>query len=695
VLSARSGHAAAHPAAVPGRVATVSAKRPIRVQPVHLYCGLVAALGGALIFQLLDFSALVSIQRAPVLFTAFAIVVVVGELMPITLPRRDDSASITISTTFAFAILLAYGTGPAVLALAVASAIGDAATRVVWWKALFNVGQYALAMGACGLLLDSTISLGHGLTGFTTVELLWVVAAGAAFFLVNMAAMTVMLVLDNDTTLWAIVRDELPFQALVTGMLLAIAPIVVLVAESTPLLILVIFIPMVVAYRTLKIARDKDYQALHDGLTGLPNRVLFFRRVEAALREAPSHTGRSVVMVVDLDHFKQINDTLGHSVGDLLLRAVAERIEGVLNEGDSTARLGGDEFGVLLRNAIDRAEVESVAARIIDVLEQPFTIDSTRLDVGASIGSTLFPEHGEQADILVQRAEIAMDVAKAGAGGHVVYSPSHDQHSPERLALVGELRQAIGDRSLRLYYQPKISLRTGEVIGLEALARWIHPQRGFIPPDEFIPLAERTGLIRPLTMLVIEEALRQSRELRQAGYELSVAVNLSARTLQDVHFPDELARLLADAGVEARWLHLEITESMIMEDRARSMEVLDRLHAMGHPLSIDDFGTGYSSLAYLKRLPVDEIKIDKSFILNMAVDTDDEMIARSTVDLGHNLRLRVVAEGVETPEAWHKLAAMGCDQAQGYLMSRPLPPDELGRWLAGWKPRQVQWLPIG
>jgi diguanylate cyclase (GGDEF)-like protein len=394
-------------------------------------------------------------------------------------------------------------------------------------------------------------------------------------------------------------------------------------------------------------------------------------------------------MIVDLDHFKEINDTLGHHVGDLLLRDAGVRIQSMLGEADTVARLGGDEFGVLLHGVLERAEVESVAARIVAALEQPFTIDSTRLDVGASIGSAMFPEHGDDADTLIQRADIAMYVAKVGHGDHVVYSSIHDQHSPERLALVGELRQAIIAESLLLYYQPKVGVAGKQVLGLEALARWIHPDRGFIPPDEFIPLAERTGLIAPLTTMVIEKTLQQIRGLHRDGHQVSIAVNISARILRDDGFPGEVERLLAEAGVESRWLHLELTESMVMEDPERAVEILGRLSAMGISLSIDDFGTGYSSMAHLKRLPVDEIKIDKSFVLDMAVDASDAVIARSIIDLGHNLGLSVVAEGVETPEVLAQLETMGCDQVQGYLFSRPLPAEDVSRWLSGWQRRRL------
>ncbi len=468
------------------------------------------------------------------------------------------------------------------------------------------------------------------------------------------------------------------------------------IADAAPVLVPVIFAPMLVAYRTAVVSSEKEHQALHDALTGLPNRTLFFRYVEQAVGARRSGVGSGVscaVMIVDLDRFKEINDTLGHHVGDVLLREVGERLRAVVGSQAGVARLGGDEFGVVLRAVLEWAEVEAVAAGIVAALERPFTIANMRLDVGASVGSALFPEHGSDADTLIQRADIAMYVAKAASADHVVYSSAHDQHSPERLALVGELREAIGAGGLVLHYQPKVSLGSGRVEGVEALVRWPHPERGLVAPDEFIPLAERTGLIRPLTTLVIEQALAQCRAWHAAGWPLVVAVNLSARSLQDGRLPEDVGRLLAAAGVQARWLKLELTESMVMEDRVRAVEVLDRLHAMGLSLSIDDFGTGYSSLAYLKRLPVDELKIDKSFILHLAVDGNDAVIARSTVDLGHNLGLKVVAEGVETPEVCGQLAAMGCDIAQGYLISRPLPAEDLTRWLTNWQQRHGDTIP--
>jgi diguanylate cyclase (GGDEF)-like protein len=659
------------------------------ITPVTVYQFAVALAGCGLTVLAFRLWPPVQLDGYHLQFWLFAIAVVISELRPVVVSLGQGTSQMTVSTTFAFALLLTVGVTPAVLVLGLASAVGDLVTRRSLIVVAFNVGQYAIAMFVCGFVLDRMVGFNPGIAHFPPLVLAWVTVAGAAFFVINFMSIAVLIRIARGVSLRAYVREEGPLGGLITGMLLAIAPIVVVIVREAPVLLPVVFAPMLMAYRTAVVSSEKEHQALHDALTGLPNRTLFFKHVEQAVVGARRAGLVSAVMIVDLDRFKEINDTLGHHVGDVLLGQVGERLQSVVGAQASVARLGGDEFGVVLGNVLERAEVEGVAAKIVDALEQPFTIANMRLDVGASIGSALFPEHGEDADTLIQRADIAMYAAKAGSGDHLVYSPVHDQHSPERLALVGELREAIGQGRLVLHYQPKVVLGTRQVEGVEALVRWPHPERGLVAPDEFIPLAERTGLIRPLTTVVIEQALAQCRAWQGAGFPMVVAVNLSARILQDVQLPSDVARLLAAAGVEARWLKLELTESMVMEDRVRAVEVLDRLHAMGVSLSIDDFGTGYSSLAYLKRLPVDEIKIDKSFILHMAVDGNDALIARSTVDLGHNLGLRVVAEGVETPEVWSQLEAMGCDIAQGYLISRPLPAEELTRWLTNWANRHT------
>ena len=321
------------------------------------------------------------------------------------------------------------------------------------------------------------------------------------------------------------------------------------------------------------------------------------------------------------------------------------------------------------------------ANQALKALEEPFVLGVLTLDMGASIGIALWPDHGEDADALLQRADIAMYMAKQSHDGYTVYSSERDETSPRRLALMGELRHAIDDNQLFPLYQPKINLQSGRAVGVETLVRWRHPNLGVIPPDQFIPLAEQTGLIKPLTIWVLTAALRQCRLWLEAGLEFSVAVNLSVRNLLDPQLPTQVGELLKICGVAPKFLELEITESIIMADPAHAMEVLAELRKMGIGLSIDDFGTGYSSLGYLKKLAVDEIKIDKSFVKEMAHNEDDTAIVRSTIDLAHNLGLKVVAEGVESQETLDRLAALGCDEAQGYHISRPIPAPELTRWM--------------
>jgi diguanylate cyclase (GGDEF)-like protein len=430
-------------------------------------------------------------------------------------------------------------------------------------------------------------------------------------------------------------------------------------------------------------AEEKEFQALHDGLTGLPNRTLFHDRVRQAIRIGRRETLRVGVMLMDLDRFKEVNDTLGHHNGDIVLNEVAARLQASLRESDSVARLGGDEFAVLLPNVQELSATRIVAEKILKALERPFAIGSLMVDIGASIGIALYPEHGDDADSLLQRADVAMYVAKEAHSGWEIYAAGKDSYTPSRLELVGELRQAIEHDELVLYYQPKLDLQTHRVKAVEALARWQHPRHGLLTPDKFIPLAEHTGLIKPLTLHVLALALRQCRAWHEAGFDLSVALNLSMRDVLDREFPDEVNRLLRTWDVLPSWLELEITESTIMADPQRALDVLSRLSASGITLAIDDFGTGYSSLAYLKHLPVDEIKIDKSFVMQMATADGDAMIVRSIIDLGRNLGLQVVAEGVENKDVLDQLTSLGCDLAQGYFISRPVPPDQFSAWLEG------------
>lgn len=433
------------------------------------------------------------------------------------------------------------------------------------------------------------------------------------------------------------------------------------------------------------------YQATHDALTDLPNRTLLYDRLQSAIAAGQFENQPVALLLMDLDRFKEINDTLGHQRGDFVLKQVGQRLRNVVWEPDLVVRLGGDEFAVLLPRMARAEDIHVAAQKILQALEEPFVIEGLPIVVEPSIGIALYPDHGANAETLLQRSDVAMYAAKEAGSGYLIYDANHDRHTPRRLALMGELRQALESNQLSLHYQPKIDLRTHTVVCVEALARWQHPAYGLIPPDQFILPAEGSGLIRPLTRWVLHTALRQCRAWQQEGIQINMAVNLSRRNLQDPALPGQVAELLSTSGVAPACLELEITESAIMADPAHAMEILTNLSRMGVRLSIDDFGTGYSSLGSLKRLPVSELKIDKSFVIGMAADEDDAVIVRSTIDLAHNLCRKVVAEGVENQETWDRLVTLGCDEAQGYYISRPLPADELTRWLkeSPWKVSSV------
>jgi diguanylate cyclase (GGDEF)-like protein len=434
-----------------------------------------------------------------------------------------------------------------------------------------------------------------------------------------------------------------------------------------------------VRYERSKAEERIRHLAYYDSLTDLPNRTLFQNRLEMAVANAHRVGGPLSVLIMDLDGFKDINDTMGHLMGDAVLREIGRRLQAAVRESDTVARLGGDEFAVMLPG-IEQSGAELTARKLIAAVQEPLTIEGLNLDVHGSVGIAISPGHGVEAALLVQRADVAMYVAKEDRSGCVVYAPELDRHSPERLALMGDFRHAIARGELRVVYQPKINVKTREVFGVEALVRWQHPQLGLILPERFIPMAEQTGAVRPLTLWMLERALQQSLEWKRSGYELVAAVNLSPRNLHDAELPERVRALLELLGAPASLLELEITESVIMSDPLRSLQVLTRLSRMGLRLAVDDFGTGYSSFSYLRKLPVHEIKIDKSFIDDMS-ENGDEVIVQSTIELAHNLGLTCVAEGIQDQATLERLAVLGCDSAQGDFISPPLDGAGLLSWL--------------
>ncbi len=468
---------------------------------------------------------------------------------------------------------------------------------------------------------------------------------------------------------------------------------VVLVAMGVALLLLWLALLHSVSLSGRRLRQQiahNEHQAMHDALTGLPNRTQLFERMEETL-EVAERDGRQVgVLLLDLDGFKEVNDTLGHNNGDRMLNVVAMRLRNALRGSDVLARLGGDEFGVLLPDIEDRCSAERVAQRLSAALEHPVEIDGHAVPVSASIGIATYPTNADSAELLLQRADVAMYAAKQDRSGVAHYSADSDHHSADRLALLADLHHALDRGELVPYFQPKANALTGELVGFEALLRWRHPSRGIVPPDAFIPLAEQTGLIRPMTLHVVAVALDACATWRSTGADLCVAVNVSVRNLVDTTFPDDVRRLLAQSPVPADRLVLEITETSLMADPDTALEVLRRLKELGVILSIDDYGSGYSSLAYIQRLPVDELKIDRRFVRHLVSDDKDHAIVRSTVDLGRNLGLVVVAEGVEDRDCWDQLVALQCDHVQGYFLSRPMPPEDVAGWLSSYEPRGLE-----
>lgn len=427
--------------------------------------------------------------------------------------------------------------------------------------------------------------------------------------------------------------------------------------------------------------KELRHQALHDALTSLPNRVLLQDRLTQAIRAARREDHSIALMLTDLDHFKEINDTLGHHFGDLLLQQVAVRLKGVLRDSDTVARLGGDEFAILLPNISDPEQVTQAASKVAEAIDLPFIFEDQNIHIGISIGISMYPQSSEDPSTLMRQADVAMYVAKRSNRDFTFYNPELDEHSLSRLSMAGELRRGLQQQEFVIHYQPNVDLHSNRVIGVEALARWQHPEKGLMPPDEFILLAEQTGHIRELTTFVLEQSLQQLQRWNDEGLRLRMSVNLSARSLHDAGLSDQIRALLQSCQVESRQLQLEITERALMYDPLQAQQTLSQLHDMGIKLSIDDFGTGYSSMAYLKQLPIDEIKVDQSFVQAMQQQQADKVIVRSTIDLAHNMGHQVIAEGVDSEASLELLREMGCDLAQGFHIHPPAPAEALRPWL--------------
>ncbi len=634
------------------------------------YTTVVSAVGGLLLAAVAALGARELLDGADARLGAVVGACIVAELLPIRVPRRPPDEQLTAAPAFAVAALLSDGLLAGMVALVLASLAVDLFRHPR--RASFNAGQYVLSLAAAGLVAPGGPSSAAGLPLAALALLL--------FFAVNTALVTTAAALASGTSVAARLREGLAAHAPFALGALALAPVIVSANESSPVLLVALLAPVLTAHRAGKLLLANEHQALHDALTHLPNRTLLSDRIEQALSVARREGGSVGVLLFDLDHFKEVNDTFGHHYGDLLLRQVAPRVTAVLRASDTVARLSGDEFAVLLPSLPDPGAATEVGEKILRAFERPFATEGVKLEVGVSIGIAVAPEHGEEASTLLQHADAAMYQAKEVSSGYEIFRPNQATEGRERASLLGDLRRAMDDGELTVAFMPKVELTTGTVFGAEALVRWRHPQRGIVMPGAFVGHAESTGLIKPLTMYVLDRALRQCDAWRRSGLELRVAVNLSVRNLLDRQLPGDVVRLLEKWSLPPELLELEITEATIMADPLRARGVLERLSKMGIGLAIDDFGTGYSSLGYLRRLPVAEIKIDRSFVTTMASDEHDVSVVRSAIDVGRNLGLRVVAEGIESEAVRDRLAALGCQLGQGYLFSPPLEGDELLAW---------------
>jgi diguanylate cyclase (GGDEF)-like protein len=612
----------------------------------------------------------------------FALLLIAGEMRPLVVAREDgETDAVTVSTTFAVALVLS---GPLLLAMAaqgLAVAYDDIWRNRKLTTGLFNVGQYLLTLAAT----RATFCLATGHDFFRPGPLLPRdiipgLLAGATFFLANNGMVAGIVALESGHHPWSIISGDVRVQGLATSILIGLAPVVALAADFSLLTVPLLVLPLVGVQRSAYLAARRQHEALHDGLTGLPNRTLLHRRARATIQAAMETRSSAAVMLLDLDHFKEVNDTLGHHVGDALLQEVADRIRQVCPPDVLVSRLGGDEFAVLVPSGSDDYFGE-LAERLAESLRRPAVVAGVRIAMQSSVGVATAPENARTVEELLQRADIALYRAKENRGSVEVYREEIDTHSVQRLNLVADLHAAVIDDQFHVAYQPIADADSGRIVGMEALLRWSHPTRGEISPEEFIPLAERSGAISAMSRRTIDAALGTARRVHDSGYDVSVSINLSARLLSDLELPGVVAANLLRHGVPPGKLTIEVTESTIASDPKRAMQVLQNLREIGVRLSVDDYGTGYSSLSYLSQLRPDELKVDRSFVRQMRAGERGGVIVRSTIELGHALGMEVTAEGVEDASTYAALVELGCDRIQGFHVARPMPEALLMAWL--------------
>jgi diguanylate cyclase (GGDEF)-like protein len=671
---------------------------PERERLFFSYVGAVCVLAAAIVIPQLSNLAVIG-HQAPSTYWLLAVLAVLADLRPLPPPGGRPASAVFPSICFTFAILLMWGVAPAVVVQTAAVVVSSIRLRHRPWRAAFNASQYALAFAAAATVL----AFSHGTPFAPDGRPDWAdvgiaLAAATAWFVVNDSLVTGAVALRFGEPYRHLLRRSIGADLLSTGSLLLLGPVLVGTTRASTALIPLVIVPLIAVNRMARLAAEQDRVLGTDPLTSLANRKALMNEVDervATIAIASAADGREhhfALLVLDIDRFKFVNDALGHAVGDRLLVEIGHRIARTVPPTHLVARLGGDEFAVVVPELSDPREATAAAGEIARVLTLPVVLDGLSLDVGASIGLALYPDHGEDFETLLQHADVAMYDAKTRGDAVAVYAPEADHNSPGRLGLLADLRQALesaDSKEVAFYYQPQVEMATGEVVGVEALLRWQHPTRGMIDPEELIRVAEHSGVMRLLTLRVVDDVVAQLAKWRASGLSLRAAINVSVRDLHTGEIVEHLAEQLSHHQMEPDAVQLEITEGALMADPRRVLATLQRLDRLGVALSLDDFGTGYSSMQHLRRLPLAEVKIDRSFVLGMADDPDDEAIVRSIIELAGALGLRVVAEGVEDDRTRRLLAAAGCHVAQGWFYARPMPPDELEAWLARYWPPQL------
>jgi diguanylate cyclase (GGDEF)-like protein len=653
--------------------------------PLWWYLTTVTAAGLAVfVFGALHLNGLSALLSRP-LFWLLAGLIVIGELRPIITPGKSGNEAPVASLAFSFAALLVWGFPVAALMRTTVVLGVGLAQRKALHRAAFNAAQVTLATAAAGMTLGwAGIHPAPGSPWLSAgAKLPMVALAALAYFAVNFVLVGVAIAVHARAPIAATLRAAMPYQAFVNLVLLSAGPLVavVMAARSAGLLMLFAF-PLAAIYANAVLSVQREHQAHHDELTGLSNRKLLVRRTAEAIALADGQDLRAGFLLLDLDRFKEVNDTLGHAVGDELLRIIAHRLTHSVRPGDLVARLGGDEFAVLLPSVRDTSVAREVAARLRAALAEPIRLECMSFSIEVSVGIAIYPDDATGFEVLMQHADVAMYLAKERRSGVERYAAACDRNSPARLALLGDLRRGLDAGELELHFQPKITLESGAVCGMEALVRWHHPERGLMMPGEFIPLAEQSYLMRDLTFTVVDQALAQAAIWWRDGLEVQVSINISARDLLDAGLTDIIEGGLARHDLPPRALLLEINERVLTSEPAHAVAAVEKLAALGVALSLDDFGTGYSSLVRLRRLPVHEIKIDASFVGRLLDSGDDRVVVQSIVDMVRTLGISSVAEGVESAAVAAALHAMGCLAGQGWYFCAPLNAASATAWLA-------------